>query len=138
MSVLANTWSATPGLIAPAAALDVFLTHLMERKVPGSLADKFSDPANLAFSSMLGITRLGMYLENDDVLAKRLVLAWPGIFKWSVYLLHSRVDGLEPTDSRRKAALAVLSGTWYSIGTHNSMRAAMVKTPAIIETATKL
>ncbi|PSS34076.1 hypothetical protein PHLCEN_2v1870 [Hermanssonia centrifuga] len=79
MSILANAWSATPGLIAPAAALDVFLTHLMERKVPGSLADKFSDSANLVFSSMLGITQMG--IENDDVLAKRLVLAWPGIFK---------------------------------------------------------
>ncbi|CDO69474.1 hypothetical protein BN946_scf184817.g34 [Trametes cinnabarina] len=136
--VLSNTWTTPPGNVSAEEAMDVFLTHLQEDRVPTNIADKFVHEANLAFASMLGLSKIGPFLSEDGPLVQRLVDAWPGIYKWSVFLFSTRIEGLERTNTRRRATLDILSAFWYTIEHLDVVREAMVKTPATIEIATRL
>ncbi|KAI0368385.1 hypothetical protein BV20DRAFT_459675 [Pilatotrama ljubarskyi] len=138
MVVLSNAWTSPPGNISPKDAMDVFLTHLQEDRVPPSTAAKFTDPANLAFASMLGLSKIGPLIPDDGPLVQRLADAWPGIYKWSVFMYSSRIEGLSRDDRRRRAALDVLSSFWYCIEHRDIIREAMIKTPATVEIATRL
>ncbi|KAH9887647.1 hypothetical protein C8Q73DRAFT_207746 [Cubamyces lactineus] len=136
--VLSNAWTMPPGNISPQEAMDVFLHHLQESRVPANTSNKFSDPPNLAFASMLGLSKIGPFLPEGGPLVQRLVDAWPGIYNWSVFIFSTRVEGLERTNTRRRAALDVLSAFWYTIESRDPVREVMVKTPATVEIATRL
>ncbi|KAI0352454.1 hypothetical protein OH77DRAFT_1513235 [Trametes cingulata] len=138
MIVLSNAWTRSPGKISVEEGVDVFLTHLQEDRVPASTANKFTDPANLAFASMLGLSQAGPLLPEDGPLVQQIADAWPGIYKWSVFMFSSRIEGLERDNPRRRAALDVLSSFWYCIEHRDTIREAMVKTPGTVEIATRL
>ncbi|KAI0333380.1 hypothetical protein GY45DRAFT_298851 [Cubamyces sp. BRFM 1775] len=55
-------------------------------------------------------------------LVQRFVDAWPGIYKWSVFIFSTRIDGLERTNTRRQAALDVRSVIWYTVESRDSSR----------------
>ncbi|KAI9059087.1 hypothetical protein FKP32DRAFT_1188172 [Trametes sanguinea] len=136
--VLSNAWTMPPGNVSLEEAMDVFLTHLQEGRVPSNTADKFSHAANLAFASMLGLSKAGPLLPEDGPLVQRLLDAWPGIYKWSVFLFSTRIEGLDRADTRRRATLDVLSAFWYTIEHRDCIREAMVTTPGTVEIATRL
>ncbi|OSD01899.1 hypothetical protein PYCCODRAFT_1468190 [Trametes coccinea BRFM310] len=136
--VLSNAWTMPPGVVSLDEAMDVFLLHLQEKRVPSNTADKFCHTANLAFASMVGLSKAGPLLPEDGPLVQMLLDAWPGIYKWSVYLFSTRIEGLERTDTRRRATLDVLSAFWYTIEHRDCIREAMVKSPGTIEIATRL
>ncbi|KAH8079436.1 hypothetical protein BXZ70DRAFT_996345 [Cristinia sonorae] len=139
LTVLSNAWVETPGLIDPSDALDVWLHHLNVSLVPTDIkADKFCDRANSAFCATLGLSKLGSFLTSRPGLVQRLVDAWPGIFKWTVFLVASRVEDLELDNRRRKATLDVISLCWYTLAHQDLLREIMVQTPATIEIATRL
>ena len=138
MMVLANAWNDPSARVSYHDALDVFLVHLQEDRVPNDLSAKFSDRANLAFSSMLGISKMGEILPEDGPAVRRLADAWQGIYKWSVYIFSTRIEGLERTQRRRQVALDVLSTFWYCICFRDIIRAQMVQSTATVEIATRL
>ncbi|TFK80133.1 hypothetical protein K466DRAFT_667821, partial [Polyporus arcularius HHB13444] len=138
MMVLANTWSDPAANIPYPDALDVFLVHLQEDRVPSTMTAKFSDPPNLAFTAMLGISKMGEILPEDGPQVRRIVEAWPGIYKWSVYIFSSRIEGLDKMETRRRTTLDILSAFWYCICFRDVIRARMIQTPATIEMATRL
>ena len=138
MMVLANTWTDPMANIPYPEALDVFLVHLREDKVPSTMAAKFTDPPNLAFTAMLGISKMGEILPEHGPQVQKIVDAWPGIYKWSVYIFSSRIEGLDKAESRRRAALDILSAFWYCICYRDVVRARMIQSPGTIELATRL
>ncbi len=124
--------------ISPKDTMDIFLTHLQEDRVPKDTAAQFTDPANCAFASMLGLSKFGTMLPEEGPMVRQLVNAWPGIYKWSVFIYSSHIEGLECTNVRRRGALDVLSSFWYCIESRNVIREAMLKTPMTVEIATRL
>lgn len=136
--VFSNAWADAPGLISPADALEVFLVHLEGNKVPTTPAEIFTQHANLAFTAFLGLSKINRFLPIYPNLVPRIATKWPEIFKWSLYIYSTRVEGLDRTDQRRKSALDVLAAAWYSICTADEIQAAMVRTPATVEIATRL
>ncbi|EED85758.1 predicted protein [Postia placenta Mad-698-R] len=135
--VLSNLWAETPGLISPEDAVDVFLNHLNGDRVPQSMNNRFSDPANLAFTALLGLSKIGPFLGQRPALLARVAQAWMGIFKWSVYLFSGRIESADKSDPRRRASIDVISACWCAVGQYDSIREAMVSTPATIEIATR-
>lgn len=136
--VLANAWNEPPAQISYHEALDVFLVHLQENRVPNSMNDRFTPPPNLALSSMLGISKMGEILPEDGPAVRRLADAWAGIYKWSVYIFSSRIESLDRMERRRRVAIDVLSAFWYCICFRDVIRAQMVGTTATVEIATRL
>ncbi|TCD64726.1 hypothetical protein EIP91_003682 [Steccherinum ochraceum] len=141
ITILSNAWTDIPGIISPTDACDVFLHHLDVSRVPTDVEkDRFADPANLAFASLLGLGKVGAFLNSPPgaQLGKRVLDAWPGIFKWTVFLMASRVEALEPENRSRRSTLDVVATCWYALAQQDLIREAMVRTPATIEIATKL
>ncbi|KAF7799425.1 hypothetical protein EIP86_010660 [Pleurotus ostreatoroseus] len=138
ITVLTNAWTDVPGLISPTDALDVFFFHLASDKVPATPEELFSDPPNLAFASLLGLSKINRFFPDQPKLIPRIAAKWPDIFKWSLYLFSTRIQGLDKSDRRRRAALDVLAAAWYSICNADEIQAAMVRTPTTVEIATRL
>lgn len=99
--------------------------------------NRFSDPANLAFTALLGLSKIGPFLGQRPALLARVAQAWMGIFKWSVYLFSGRIESADKSDPRRRASIDVISACWCAVGQYDSIREAMVSTPATIEIATR-
>lgn len=99
----------------------------------------FSDSANLAFTALLGLRKIGPFLGQRPALLRlaRVAQAWMGIFKWSVYLFSGRIESADKSDPRRRASIDVLSACWCAVGQYDSIRETMVSTPATIEIATR-
>lgn len=138
ITVFSNCWTMPAAKISLQDAMDVFLTHLQEDRVPKDTTSQFTDPANCAFASMLGISKFGSMLPEEGPLVLQLANAWPSIYKWSVFIYSSRIEGLDRTNTRRRGALDVLSSFWYCIESRDVIREAMLKTPMTVEIATRL
>ncbi|TFY60980.1 hypothetical protein EVJ58_g4795 [Rhodofomes roseus] len=137
--VIANSWEPQQGFITADDALDLFLSYLQERDVPENTNPRtiFCDAANFAFTGFLGISRLGLVLDEPGRL-KRVADAWNAIFKWTVFIFSTRIEGVSKNDIRRKSTIDVLSAAWYALCSKDPIRGLMIATPMTIEIATKL
>lgn len=110
MTVLSNTWADQLSFVSPSDVIDVWLHHLDPSRVPTDIQkDGFSEAANSAFASYLGMSKMGPFFLSHPGLVEKTADGWPGMFKWSVFLLASRVERLKPDDMRRKSTLDVIS-----------------------------
>ncbi|KAI0751907.1 hypothetical protein C8Q80DRAFT_1269066 [Daedaleopsis nitida] len=91
-------------------------------------------PAQIPYPDALSVFLTHLQLDR----VRRIADAWPGIFKWSVYIFSTRIEGLERTDSRRRAAVDVLAAFWYCICFRDVVRARMVQSDATVEIASRL
>lgn len=123
----------------PATALDLFLPHLKIASVPKNLGATFTPLVNLAFHALLGLSKIGVFMESDPKLIDRVMVAWPGIYGWSMYIFKTRIEGLDRSDERRKASVDVLPACWYSICSNNDLvRSVILASPSTVEIAAKL
>jgi len=108
--VIANSWEPQQGYVTADDALDLFLSYLKEGEVPdnASPSTTFCDTANIAFTGLLGISKVALALD-DPRLLQRVADAWSGIFKWSIFIFSTRIEGLSKNDTRRKNAIDILS-----------------------------
>lgn len=112
-----NHWSDDLGLGKASAVLDVFAEHLKEQKVPSDVSARVSEEANCAFASLLGMNKVGVLLSQPGSVLPKVLKMWPGILKWSQFLLAARVQTTGPGSdpARSKAALDVIAGCWVSL-----------------------
>ena len=142
MIVLANAWNQPPSPVTLQEALDVFLVHLQQDRIPdGTAMDRsagFSDRANLAYYAMLGIGKMGTVLPEDSPDVRRLLTTWPAIYKWSIYLFSTRIEKLEFGNPTRRATMEMLSVFWYTLSYRDLIRDVMLPMPKVVEIATRL
>ncbi|KAJ6614791.1 hypothetical protein B0H10DRAFT_2043399 [Mycena sp. CBHHK59/15] len=139
---LATFWQEVPELL-PLGILDVFFSHLDADKVftVPSVANERSPLAERAFYALTGLCKSGNFLlpgtphHHDPAVLK----AWPGIFKWSVFLFTMRVTSTlqRPVEGRR-SAMDIIATAWFSLTRAAGLREAIAATRGTIEITTQL
>lgn len=118
--------------------LDVFLQHLDEAKAPMTPSLQMTPAIDRALMALTGILKSSSYFEQyKEVLTPKLLKAWPGVFKWSVFFAATRDLPAAPPKLRRSSS-DLISGTWFSFVRADRVKIRMAETAGSIEIITKL
>lgn len=134
---LANFWQEIPNMVS-LGVMDVFCTHLDERKAPSFPNVPRVEDANLAFMSLLGLSKLTDYPDDDRSLGDLVLRTWPGIYKWGYYFFQIRIVKQDVPDDVRRQTLDVISGGWCVASREPRVRQAMLGTPGLLDIAVQL
>lgn len=118
--------------------LDVFIQHLNGEKAPTVPSTQLTPDINRALMSLTGILQSTPNIQqNESQLTSKLLKAWPGIFKWSVFFAATR-DLPNATPQSRRTSSDLISGSWFALTRSTPVKVQMVGTIGSIEIMTKL
>ncbi|TFK27569.1 hypothetical protein FA15DRAFT_666240 [Coprinopsis marcescibilis] len=139
-----NYWHlAGPKLLA-LGVTDVFLHHLDASKTPINVTSRSLESlvCRYAWLSLVGLSKFGNFFNDDSVKAgeydAQIIAGWPGLFKWSAYFFAAYVEPPGSNPQRRKNAIELISGSWYSVCRTEAVIETMVRTKGSLEIATRM
>ncbi|OBZ69915.1 hypothetical protein A0H81_10212 [Grifola frondosa] len=129
-------------LITPIEALDALFFHLDETLVPTSRKANTSKSYALTVAALksmqvLGGLELKQYAADEEII-RRIVNAWPSIFKWTVYMFSFQIEKMDKTDPRRILELDLVESCWLSIGQLKAVLDIMRGSPPTLKLATQM
>ncbi|KAK7054896.1 hypothetical protein VNI00_003359 [Paramarasmius palmivorus] len=137
---LANMWLQFPEMLEM-GLIDVFLHQLTRAEPPRDnsrrVYERNSD-GDRAFMALVGLSKLSNILRDGHPYEDLLLQGWPSIFKWSVYMVWSRVQSKDATPESIRITSDAITACWYSISRTDPVRIAMAKTNGTIEIAAQL
>ncbi|KAG5652307.1 hypothetical protein H0H81_005457 [Sphagnurus paluster] len=138
LAEVANLWHTMPELLPQALSL---FFHFLDRDLtpldPQSALQR-TPTSDRAFMCMVGLSKAGNLLNDNDDHGEMIVRAWPGVFKWSAFLFAGRIQNPRAPPALQKANLDFVSATWYSLSRSTRGRQAMNATKGCVEIATKM
>ncbi|CAK5266463.1 unnamed protein product, partial [Mycena citricolor] len=146
---LANWWTQVPELV-PLGVINVFFHHLDGATLDAIMASQSPTPTPrqaeqilLATNALFALCHCGPLLSfggpyHDGTALRR---AWPGIFRWSAYLLNARVFTAATSASseqERRTTMDTVCSCWYAFVAAEGMQQVMAQTQGAVELLTKL
>ncbi|ESK96974.1 hypothetical protein Moror_6552 [Moniliophthora roreri MCA 2997] len=137
---LANLWLKYPDMLEM-GLIDMFLHQLTRAEPPRDNSrrtyERNSD-GDRAFMGLVGLSKISSVLQDGHPYKDLLLKGWPSIFKWSVYMVWSRVQSADANPQSIRITSDAICACWYSISRTDSVRTAMVKTKGTVEIAAQL
>ncbi|KAJ6545139.1 hypothetical protein B0H19DRAFT_1167039 [Mycena capillaripes] len=136
---LSTAWTDVPGMME-LGIIDMFLGHLRVENSPTltTVPRKWQLDADFAHLSIAALNGMGHLIDDPryESQSDAVLNAWPGIFKWCLYIYDTRVG----SDSAQERSIFFdpIVNLFYMLSQFTALDRRMAGTPGCIELAAKL
>ncbi|OSX68033.1 hypothetical protein POSPLADRAFT_1043193 [Postia placenta MAD-698-R-SB12] len=119
--------------INPDDALDIFLLHIADDRIPTSLGDRHSRQADIALWSIMGLGSAVLCFSDKSPSLRRVIDAWPSILNWTEFFLRTRMSNIGNNNLYKRVALDQLGGCWHTLTSLPSILDTMRSSPTTLD-----
>lgn len=91
-----------------------------------------------AFMALLGLSKAGNFITDEDEYGEETMKAWPDVLKWSAYFYKARIQTSSIDPQVKQSTIEIISSSWYSLARSDTARKVMGPSEGAMELATQM